>query len=481
MQKKYNFIFISLALYSFVSGQDRSKKVNLDEDQDFIIAKKQQLLIQELRQKEFEDILKKVTLSVPDTTSLIVLNSINEQLLSAKEWNNNLRQGFYRNWVQYLEMQSDTKPDINVDSIRTNMLFTIYENKYMEDKWNKIKEDREFNDSLQKFIMNSKQSEYKIENDTISLLKYDYYYNYLFAPSNQSIFSIITSTDSLLLDSLIKNISERKIDNSSTKTDCYTPILKKQFSVNIIQYDSLPQDLRSIADSIKLNNWSKITKCKWGYFVLGLNQKKIKKENKLRDVHRELMLLPDSSFVQMFLSDDNIKNYFEKNSWRFQKDTGSLSIKISPNVFVKKTGVDSPLVIPDIKIPDIKCSIHELPVNILCLIFNDSTFIRTDTTEWFQNKYGIWKIKRINKSIRKTCPISECKSEIIKLLKFEIINRRYEKSKLAIIEKDKDQSIRFFTNFYYRNSLGKLTNGESNFNYVQEINNWAKQNISIYF
>jgi hypothetical protein len=462
-----------IALFCF--AQEESIKKDIANDEEFQIAQKEYLRKLEIRKSEYNDTLKKVLIPGPDTATLVALIASQTPLLSTGTYNNNLKQVYSSKWADYLELRGNEKPVIDIQLFRKNMLFAISEEAYINYKWTIAKDERVFNDSMKNVLIRGKKIRGDTASDSVLHAKYDSYYNYLFVPQNESIFNLIAATDSIFLDSILKEITIQRSAGNDDETGENHSLFKKNFFSDTYRYDSLPEDLQRVADSVETNRWSKIKKYRWGYITLGLNLQKIRRGISFEDAYPQLLYLPNMADLPVMLTEDRMMNFFKENKKLFQKDTLFLSIKIFPSIYHKIDGKFLSAIMPHGTISEIKCADYELPFVIRQEVINTIELPKNESTDWLDLKYGKWKIRCIARRKGKTVDFAECKDSIIQYLKPAWIQRQANRANAIITTKKEEKSKRFFKDYFYL--AARYSNGKPNAETIGEIKAWTLQNL----
>jgi hypothetical protein len=365
-----------------------------------------------IRYEEYERALNSLVCPYEDTTTLLYLKNGNKSILRTKEFNDNVKMALLSIWNLYLSFTTDSIPNVSIEDIRNNITYNCLEEAYLKKKWEEAKQEKLFNDSLTNEITRFNNVAKNNIPDSIFKIRYEQYYDELFSGKNKSLYAVISSTDSSLLDSLSKKIGI-KLDSKQKQF-----VLKDSYSVDIYEYDILTLDIKHVIHNLKGKRWSKIIKTKWGFIIVGEYKYKIEKDKKFEEAIDDLIYLPIIKKDKTSVSEDSAFKFFENNKEFFQpEDTLLLSLSILPNVYKKlNKNEELPVVPVDFHIDPIKCYSTDLPKNVCKELLNSFSFYDDSCSNWVNLDYGRWKVCILNIIPAKKIYYEGCRSEVKKYL-----------------------------------------------------------------
>lgn len=444
-------------------AQEQMKKELSDEE----IRKANEYQVEkERRNNNYLQTLNSAIVIGNDTSPLIQLKENQKCLLSIKEYNSIISYEYSSAWKNYLKMREDSIPELNIESIRQNIINSVLKKAFLNDQWNKIKETKLFVDSLNNETIRYVNKEKNEMSDSILKIKYNQYYRNLFARKNNSLYYVFTSTDSAALANLLTKIGSDNVNSNKGKRN----LLKKGYSANVLRYDSLPKQMRTIADTLKTDEWSNITETKWGYFVLGVYLFNIKQEIPFAEAVDKLIYMPETNDEMFHISDKEAYDFFNNNKSLFHiEDTLLLSVKIKPIINDREIGDNNESLKESTSIKVKACKSTDLPDDIMShLVWGEDT-----CSGWIDRYNGKWRIC-LNGKI-KSEPVgfeplkNQVKDYLLSKLKENKINEYY-----AIgIEKQNDRSYNLFVDKFF------TANSKNNKENELQTKNWAENKIQV--
>ncbi|HEX3018686.1 MAG TPA: hypothetical protein VHP36_00215 [Chitinispirillaceae bacterium] len=436
----------------------------------------------ELRDNEFNSVLQKVLCKENDTTPLLTLMSNNECLLTVKEYNYRIKNIYVGKWRNYLDFYNDTMPaskNNEAKDIRKRILFSVSEQAYIREKWNEAKKERLFSDSLKNISIRAIDKLQNELSDSLLKCRYQQYYDKMFSEKNNSLFNVLCSTDSILLQKVLMLASQdstANIDQHRYKTN---PVLKPGYYTNIYHYDSLADQMKMLADSAKSGKWSKIIRMPWGFCSLFLYRYNIRKETPFKDARPQLVYLPELNDNKIIVSDKSALDFFQKNKHTFQpKDTLNLSIRIIPDLLRKDTSNQIETLLSTHRdVVTEQCNHYQLPLAVSNILLNTIALKKDSCTGWIDLSFGTWNICLIERKHGKPVCFEDYKDEIKQYLRLQWENKILSAASSVAKAKDDDRSYDLFVDNFYRNNSSKGSKTESADDLEKLIINWAEINI----
>jgi hypothetical protein len=468
LQHKFFYLIVCLILVPFIQAQDEQKSY-ISNDERLLMQKEHEEKSKQ-RNLEYSQLLQSELVSGPDSTPLIELIENKQRLLSIKDYNTRIEWIYSSAWHNYLNFIDDSIPDHQISTVKKSIIKSVLKDAYITAQWNIAKNSRAFNDSVANETIRTVQDMRTHIPDSILKILYQQYYPYLFSEKNNSLYYVIVSTDSTLLLDLLTAVRESFTNQKNKKEDNKRPI-KIRYTADVFAFDSLPEIMKIVADTLYRDQWSKITKAPWGYFALGLYRYNINKKVPFEESIGQLIYLPEMSREKTTVTDVQAYEFFRDNKQLFEPgDTLFLTLKIIPYAY----SLDSYYNAVDFLLPQsqdiaaFSCKNTDLPATIKDYMSS------IDTCKHLREYNGIWNICLNSKKQSSPVNFESCKNQV----KEYIIASQKENlitdfsSKAHAKENDRSRGM-FYNNFMNFNNQ----NSEELNSKVQK---WAESNIKIY-
>ncbi len=435
----------------------------------------------ETRESEYKNAVHNALCPDPPANPMVSLRESYACLLTTRDYNSSVELVYSDKWRKYLHNQEDSIPQVNMHDLRKKILYDIVEEAYLHEKWREAQKKRLFNDSVKNETLRYNQDLLKCFSDSLLEVRYRQYYDDFFSPKNNSLFYVFSSTDSVLLDSILTATGRKWAGDTLSGKSQGNPLLKEGYSTYSYAYDSLPAEMRIIADSLKQGAWSPVKKTAWGYVAVGLCERRMRKEMRFEDAKFQLLHLPDKQRYQnIAVSDDRARAFFDSNKQLFQpRDTLYLSFTVMPHLF-KKIAVNKRITaLPDRCIMKMsQCRDSELPPEIVQKLAKYANFPKDTCTEWLDWNYGRWKFRLIDYKPANPVSFKDCKDEVKNYMQSVVRDKSVSEAVSIAGSKENDRSYQLFKNrFFYSGDATKRADEKKAVE--KEIQKWAAANIQI--
>lgn len=464
-------IVIQCFLFTLNSySQESEKKIKSEFDLQLIREYEEK---KTKRNNEFLNFLQNILISGPDTTPVIQFVKKNKCLLSLKDYNTMQEYEYTLRWEKYLNFTEDTIPNIDVKTIQQQIVNAVLKEAFIDDQWNHAKNSRTFADSLNNEITCHVLSLKNEISDSTLRARYWQYYQSLFRQKNNSLYYVVTATDSQLLAEMLSVITI----NSSSENKCRDgnryPFLKEGYTLDVFRYDSLPLEMKILADSLSERKWSNITKTLWGFYAMAVSVYNVRKEISFEEALGQLVYLPEINRENNTITDKIAYEFYKNNEKLFyEEDTLLLYTKIIPNVYNKQSKQNySDYYLSIDSINGTICSNFDLPSTEL---FKKSNFGNDSCTTWFDFFNGKWKMCLKDIKPGSLAGFEKNKNRIKCYIKSKWTSERINENISVSQSKHDERSYRLFVNNFAELNSNKL---EDTFT---EIEKWAENNTIIH-
>lgn len=468
LQHIFSYLIVCLVFVFFTQAQDEQKPY---------ISNSERLLMQkehegEIKQRNLEYLqsFQNELVSGHDSLSLIELIENKQCLLSVKDFNTSIELMYSSAWQNYLNFNNNSIPDLQINTVKKSIIKSVLKEAYVTAQWDIAKNSRAFNDSVANETIRTVQDLRTHISDSILKIVYQQYYPYLFSEKNKSLYYVVVSTDSILLLNFLTTACENSL-NQKSKNEDNKRHAKIRYIANVFVFDSLPEVMKIVADTLHRDHWSKITKTSWGYFTLGLYRHNIDKKVSFEEAIGQLVYLPEMGKEEITITDGQAYEFFKDNKQLFEPgDTLFLTLKVIPYA----CSLDSyhnvvDFLLPQSQdIPAFSCKSTDLPAAIKAYLSS------TNTSEYPREYNGIWNICLNSKKQSNPVTFESCKNQVKEyILASQKKNLNIEfSSKAHAKESDRSRDM-FYNNFIDFNNQ----NSEELNNKIQK---WAESNIKIH-
>lgn len=397
----YGLLFSFTLIYS----QEEVKEYDHDEIARKLAKVNERLEFKRQKQKDFLD---EVLILGSSDECLASYTSNNECLLTVGTFNSWVKSYVKMRWDKYLDPTDTTMnvPNLNADSVKELVIVSALKDCYKDEASSKLAENNTISDSIESVFESRVQRLVENAGDSILKLRYSEYFEDYFSEIKHQTYNVLMSTDSLLLDSIIRN-------KNLNETHLFPSYM----------YDELTKEMKTIIDSLKNDNWSSIYKTRWGYFSIANAGEVIKRDLvSYEEAKPRLVNLADKKWFKMEVTMEDVWDYYEENENDFRlDDTLTLQIAIVPKVLNKRTGYLDFDLSKRAKINITSIELSESDSKVL----KDAQYIKKDTSShsvelFYGFSHIILNDVKINGRVK---PFKYVKNELFETLK----NEKYKK------------------------------------------------------